>query len=80
MQKNISGYSNDVVDYLPSHAPVELKTSYIKLFLIDLKPHCNILKKKTLKTPTAFSGNKIRQTSKLVDRPVVSIRNSSKGV
>ena len=45
MQKNISGYSNDVVDYLPSHAPVELKTSYIKLFLIDLKPHCNILKK-----------------------------------
>ena len=44
MQKNISGYSNDVVDYLPSHAPVELKTSYIKLFLIDLKPHCNIQK------------------------------------
>ena len=42
MQENISGYSNDVVDYLPSHAPVELKTSYIKLFLIDLKPHCNI--------------------------------------
>lgn len=42
MQKNTSGYSNDVVDYLPSHIPVELKTSYIKLFLIDLKPHCNI--------------------------------------